>query len=705
MIHVVATSGEEIIRNGMVDIAVETARRLNGTAAVEMECTAPVKRAQMALDYAREELSLNGDVLILYDAERDHDAGLCELESAIAYSLRNAVPAISDDEVKSMVKSVLIAGCRTMAGEQVLLHVMDRLALFASCIAVVDKTGEALHSARAGAAVELRPSIECGATNESEIWVRVRVPLVFYIFSTSGACGALAEDAPIAVCHARFEQHFIFEPLSAAAARGDSDGDGNDGNTTKSLCEVHCEVSDVRPTRVRVRHALRSAAATAAAAGGGEERAGEMGEVGRAMGADAMLLSDAELCFILDELTTRHDEHDVAIVDLSGCTALTETSVLYVADIAAESLVELNLAMCAGVSNRAIARLAECCTRIERINVGWCPLVRDAAITRLAECAAAGLRVLKLSECTGVSDAALVALAAHCPGLRDLVVDWCPLVSGEALRAVAESCRELTCLSTRFCERVTSASIVAVARGCAFLESLRVAGCRAVDENALAELAEHCHWLRVLDVSGCGRVTDDAVATVVSSCTLLESLALSGCVRITDRALRAVATHCRALRELDVDSCTALSDASLLAVIGGCARLRDVHISHLPNVTLRVIKALARSCPQLRTIRLSAATVNVKDATLVALARGCTQLTRLSLAGCTSISDRAVIALADACPHLSDLDLSGCVRLTAASAARLCACVELRDVDFDGCDEIGTASRAQLAARIVHVHG
>ena len=197
MIHVATTSGVEIIRTGMVDVAAESARRLTGTATVEMDTIAPVTRSQMALDYAREELSLNGEVLLLHDGERERDVGLRELEATVAYALRSGAPgaAISDDEVQSMAESVLASGCRTTAGEQVLRHVMDRLALFASCVAVVDKTGEALHSAAGAGAVELRPSIECGATKEREVWVRVRVPLIFHIFSTSGACGALAEDA------------------------------------------------------------------------------------------------------------------------------------------------------------------------------------------------------------------------------------------------------------------------------------------------------------------------------------------------------------------------------------------------------------------------------------------------------------------------------------------------------------------------------
>jgi hypothetical protein len=275
MIHVATTSGVEIIRTGMVDVAAESARRLTGTATVEMDTIAPVTRSQMALDYAREELSLNGEVLLLHDGERERDVGLRELEATVAYALRSGAPgaAISDDEVQSMAECVLASGCRTTAGEQVLRHVMDRLALFASCVAVVDKTGEALHSAAGAGAVELRPSIECGATKEREVWVRVRVPLIFHIFSTSGACGALAEDAPMAVCCARFEQHFLFAPLGAAAARCDGDGPVGDRSVnvaTKSLCEVYCEVSEVRPTRVRVRHALRSAAASGGGTGRGK---------------------------------------------------------------------------------------------------------------------------------------------------------------------------------------------------------------------------------------------------------------------------------------------------------------------------------------------------------------------------------------------------------------------------------------------------
>ena len=106
----------------------------------------------------------------------------------------------------------------------------------------------------------------------------------------------------------------------------------------------------------------------------------------------------------------------------------------------------------------------------------------------LAAHSAAALHTLDLTGLAKLTDAALLALAAHCAGLRTLLLTWCTKLSDAGVCAVAAAC-PLEVLSLHGLLKATAASRAAlVAHRAATLRALDVRGCSNMPSRDPAEL-------------------------------------------------------------------------------------------------------------------------------------------------------------------------------------------------------------------------
>jgi DNA repair protein RAD7 len=124
--------------------------------------------------------------------------------------------------------------------------------------------------------------------------------------------------------------------------------------------------------------------------------------------------------------------------------------------------------------------------------------------------------------------------------LQELVVDDCTGVSDAGLLALLDGrdgCRSLQRLSVAHCCRVTDASLVPLAeRG--VLEALSINSLYKVGPATLQALARYCgDVLRELDVSFCRGVTEASVGALVDRCSKLERLSVYSCTQLTQRFL------------------------------------------------------------------------------------------------------------------------------------------------------------------------
>jgi hypothetical protein len=258
------------------------------------------------------------------------------------------------------------------------------------------------------------------------------------------------------------------------------------------------------------------------------------------------------------------------------------------------------------------------------------------------------LRALNLSNCAAVTDAALLALAAHCRGLVYLSVAGCPAISDIGVAALAAA--HGATLRTLSLRRAGGAARDA-ARSC-------------VSTSPDGRVT----WLRLL--AGPGAPADAMGAEVghrsESGGVRLDipGLALSG-VGVTDASAVMLARYAHALSDVDLGGHpggAAVSLGAAAAAAGGrgaSAAAASASIAALlaappvpsPVISDAGVAALAAGCPLLRYLNLSHQSPAVGDASLAALRKHTPALHTLVLAGCERmVTPLALAALALVAP-------------------------------------------------------
>lgn len=157
--------------------------------------------------------------------------------------------------------------------------------------------------------------------------------------------------------------------------------------------------------------------------------------------------------------------------------------------------------------------------------IGSSTLPEDTLITLIAQ--NTSLQELYLMHCCKLTDAAVLAVAAHCPLLRRF---------------------DCTCFRTDH-------ALVTLVEDCPRLEWLNVSHCPALTDASAVALAQYCPKLQYLDMSNCNAITDAGIVEVVRNCRLLRELHLRWCTSLTGAVLDACLQHGTRMRLIDLLNC------------------------------------------------------------------------------------------------------------------------------------------------------
>jgi F-box/leucine-rich repeat protein 17 len=146
----------------------------------------------------------------------------------------------------------------------------------------------------------------------------------------------------------------------------------------------------------------------------------------------------------------------------------------------------------------------------------------------------------------------------------------------------------------------------------------------------------------------------------------------------------ALAERCKELTSVEVWD-RRLTDASVVALAKHCTHLTRVSFRWCDRLTDVSVVALAMNCLQLTDVDFGSCG-ELTDTSVVALAKNCPQLTDVNFELCTLLTDTSVIALAKNCPQLTDVNFGSCDELTDTSIVALAMnCRLLRHVNFELC--------------------
>ncbi|CDO75894.1 hypothetical protein BN946_scf184523.g3 [Trametes cinnabarina] len=161
------------------------------------------------------------------------------------------------------------------------------------------------------------------------------------------------------------------------------------------------------------------------------------------------------------------------------------------------------------------------------------------------------LRVLDLSHCARLTDAAIVGVVTHAPRIHHLNIAGCIELTDRALHAVCELGSHLAAVDIAGLWRVTDEGVFALASACRRLRAVDVTFVPAVSDLSVLELAS-LPRLQHLAAAGLPRLTDNVLFFLAEHTPDLETLHLSYCSGLTLDGVRAVLRRLTKLSQLDL---------------------------------------------------------------------------------------------------------------------------------------------------------
>eukprot|EP00899_Mesostigma_viride_P015910 jgi/Mesvir1/2431/Mv22164-RA.2 len=319
---------------------------------------------------------------------------------------------------------------------------------------------------------------------------------------------------------------------------------------------------------------------------------------------DASLQAVQANCHLLEEL------------DVSSFNKVTDACIHTVANNCPRLRV-LSLWRCEGVTDAGLMELARRCPGFQALKVDQCyagnrtlhALARHCPdLRRLdvwnrpwsVERSGPGRRGQQLREAwkrIRVKNDGLAAVLRNCLRLEVLNLSDCEGMSDAAIRVAGGSCKNLRELSLRDLRgSFTDQGLSAMAPSLGALEVLQALECDAVTDVSIVALAQHCPRLKNVCVFKC-KVGDPGIEALARHLTLV-SLNAAKCEGVTDVGMRAVSEHSSQLDTLSVFGCTAITGIGVMAVASKCKRLRRLHI-HRCSLTASDVQAVRGMCPYL----------------------------------------------------------------------------------------------------------
>eukprot|EP00898_Chlorokybus_atmophyticus_P000141 jgi/Chlat1/1127/Chrsp111S01599 len=324
-----------------------------------------------------------------------------------------------------------------------------------------------------------------------------------------------------------------------------------------------------------------------------------------------------------------------------------------------------------------VAPLVRAPTRsLESIDLRGCGHLQDVDVAIVC-CLHSKLRHLDLSNCEGITDAALKFLGRY--------------PSNGAARVADIASSGLPVEDIALCPPAASAAASADTGATAFeqfgVRSLVVAGCEQTTNNGVQALLRSTALVE-LDISRLPHLTPQALRPLVSAspASLLKSLRAAACPLFAPGLALHLPASAR-LEDLNLSACTQLE---WLHVSG--ARLKSVQLAQC-----RHLRSLSLACPNLTSLSLSQARLLHNCAALEEFDRfECPRTCSLSLSGMRTLSTQAARAIVSNCASsLKALDITGCRETLQLAGAQL-----LETIDASGCASL----RSLTISDAFHLH-
>jgi hypothetical protein len=356
------------------------------------------------------------------------------------------------------------------------------------------------------------------------------------------------------------------------------------------------------------------------------------------------------------------------------------------------------------LSEQALKQLLLGISALERVELSEAPLLSSDTVQALC-CHGATLSYMQLQNANCHADL-LSRVGQHCRNLKELSVmsnnpeNKYPLWTNEqGWVAVAQGCRKLTHISVWYGAGLTEAALLALAAHCPDLADLSLYMCNfTVTDAVLLAFAKNCLNLRNVR---CDEWTVQSIATVdatesllarLECCAFLSStatppavlartvsylrsvghLALHGLSVAQLKALRGITSfavnNCETLVLSGCGNQSVAMDDFVVAVASGSAQLHTIDLRRGTYISQSALVQVAGLCNTIKRVScLDFVPDDASESALLAMARSWPGLLELSLGENLAYTDTVLQTMAQHCPYLQSVNLlrNKCVTVQA----------------------------------------
>ena len=202
----------------------------------------------------------------------------------------------------------------------------------------------------------------------------------------------------------------------------------------------------------------------------------------------------------------------------------------------------------------------------------------------------------------------MTALLSQGSCLRELRLASCDLIDDHAFLSLpaGQTYEHLRILDLTSCTRLTDAAVQKIIDVAPRLRNLVLAKCRNITDvavNAISQLGKNLHYVHL---GHCSHITDEGVKRLVQSCNRIRYIDLGCCTNLTDDSVKRLAFLPK-LKRIGLVKCSLITDDSVFTLAEAAYRprfrrdanggyggeyyassLERVHLSYCINLTLKV---------------------------------------------------------------------------------------------------------------------
>ncbi|KAM5356623.1 hypothetical protein ACJ41O_003269 [Fusarium nematophilum] len=326
------------------------------------------------------------------------------------------------------------------------------------------------------------------------------------------------------------------------------------------------------------------------------------------------------------------NSNSLLALDISNDKNITEQSINAIAEHC-KRLQGLNISGCESVSNESMIALAHSCRYIKRLKLNECAQLQDDAIHAFAE-NCPNILEIDLHQCSRIGNGPITSLLVKGNCLRELRLANCDLIDDDAFLSLPHGriFEHLRILDLTSCIRLTDAAVQKIIDVAPRLRNLVLAKCRNITDTAVHAISKLGKNLHYVHLGHCGNITDEGVKRLVQNCNRIRYIDLGCCVNLTDESVKRLALLPK-LKRIGLVKCSSITDESVFALAEAAYRprvrrdasgvlvgseyyassLERVHLSYCINLTLKSIMKLLNSCPRLTHLSLTGVAAFQRD--------------------------------------------------------------------------------------------